>query len=142
MYKKSDKNIKELRELALKYLGETTLTNYRIAKDTSFSETAVGKWKNGEVTKLTSNTAKTLISYFEAFNVENQKNIIGSPTVDGLLILVADRDRHISRIETEIKRLNREIGSLETELEASKKENARLLEIIASAQDGGLAAAK
>ena len=66
MYTKKDKNINELRKKALKYLAETKLTKYRIAKDTGFSETAVGKWINGDVKNLTSNTSKSLIAYFES----------------------------------------------------------------------------
>lgn len=49
---------------ALKYLKQTTLTNYRIAKDTGLSEAGIGRYVN-EKSKPTVANARLLVQYFE-----------------------------------------------------------------------------
>lgn len=54
----------ELIQKALTLLAETKDSNYRIAKTTGISETAIGRYKNGK-SKPTIVNAKVLLQYFE-----------------------------------------------------------------------------
>jgi transcriptional regulator with XRE-family HTH domain len=64
MYKKKDKNINELQEKSLKFLRESALSGYQIAKETGISEATIGNWRNGNTNPNFANS-KLLIEYFE-----------------------------------------------------------------------------
>ena len=57
-------NLKSLQENALKHLTESSLTDYRICKETGISEVSIAKYRKG-ITRPNLANSKVLIDFFE-----------------------------------------------------------------------------
>lgn len=65
----------EIIQKAIDLIRDSTITNYKIAKDTSITETSIGNYKKGK-SKPTLANANTIISYFE--NLDQIKDQVGN----------------------------------------------------------------
>lgn len=65
----------EIIQKAIDLIRDSTITNYKIAKDTSITEASIGNYKNGK-SKPTLANANTIISYFENLDQSENKGIL------------------------------------------------------------------